>query len=64
MKVVIVWCEWDMGFSNIDGEYYSVFENMEKAIETLENVDWKMVGYDTWQDVDADGLLDIQEIEI
>lgn len=63
MKVVKVWCEWDMGFSNID-DYYSVFENMEKVIETLENVDWKMVGYDTWQDVDADGLLGIQEIEI
>lgn len=64
MKVVKVWCEWDMGFSNIDGDYYSVFENMEKAIETLENANWKDVEYSSWEEVEQDGLLTIEYIEI
>jgi hypothetical protein len=64
MKVVKVWCEWDMGFSNIDGDYYSVFENMEKAIETLENANWKYVEYSSWEEVEQDGLLTIEYIEI
>ena len=62
--MVKVWCEWDMGFSNIDGDYYSVFENMEKAIETLENANWKDVEYSSWEEVEQDGLLTIEYIEI
>ena len=66
MKAVKIWCEWDMGFSNIDGRNYSVFENKEKAIKTLEKVDWAFTGdnYESWEEVEQDGLLNITEIEI
>ena len=64
MKLIRVWCEWDIGISNVDGEYYTIFENREKAITALEKYDWTLVDYNTWQEVEADGLLNISEITI
>jgi hypothetical protein len=58
--MVKVWCEWDMGFSNIN-DYDSVFETLKECHEVLDNVNWKQVGYDTWQEVEEDGLLSIED---
>lgn len=60
-KKVKVWCEWDMGFSNID-DNNSVFDSREEAIEILEQVNWKQIGCENWQEVESDGLLTIEEI--
>ena len=60
-KPVKVWCEWDMGFSNID-DYNSVFDSNNEALAALYAADWKMVGYNTWQEVYDDGLLTIEEV--
>jgi len=60
-KKVKVWCEWDMGFSNIN-DYESVFDSKEEAIKVLEKVSWEEVGYTNWEEVSKDGLLSIEEI--
>lgn len=61
LKMVKVWCEWDMGFSNIT-DNYSVFETREDAIKALEGADWESVDYKNWQEVEEDGLLSIDEL--
>ena len=60
--MIKVWCEWDTGFSGAINDYDSVYETMEEAIAELETRDWKMVGYNTWQEVEEDGLLDITNL--
>lgn len=64
MKITRVWCEWDIGISNIDGQNYAVFSSKEEAIKALEVYDWKQLDYSNWQEVEDDGLLGIREIEI
>lgn len=61
--MVKIWCEWDMGFSGAINDYDSVYETMEEALADLETIDWKMVDYNTWQEVEEDGLLDIEELK-
>lgn len=55
-----VWCEWDMGWnlSDHDGEYEG-----KDLLETLENINWKQVGFDSWQDVEVQGFLHIDLFE-
>lgn len=48
-------CEWDMGFKYI-------YDNYEEAVRAVEEVDWTEAGYETWQEVEADGLLSIEEL--
>jgi len=60
-KKVKVWCEWDMGFSNINS-YNSIFDSKEQAIKVLEKVSWGELGYTNWEEVSKDGLLSIEEI--
>ena len=60
--MVKVWCEWNMGFSNID-DNTSVFQTREEAIRVLDNVDWSEVEYNSWQEVQEDGLLSIEEVK-
>lgn len=60
--MIKVWCEWDMYLPNTFGNYYTIFESKELAIEHLEKVDWTCVGYNTWQEVEEDGLLDITNL--
>ena len=62
-KKVKVWCEWDMGFSNIN-DYESVFDSMEEAIKVLEKVSWGIVGFNTYEEVVEAGLLFIEELEV
>ena len=51
-----------MGFSGAINDYESIYDTMEEAIEDLESRDWKMVGYSSWEEVDSDGLLYVEEI--
>lgn len=60
--MVKIWCEWDMGFSNVS-DYYTVVETKEEAIKILEEADWDMVGFNTWQEVEDEGLLSIEEMD-
>lgn len=61
--MVKVWCEWDMWFEckmRID-DYTTMHETREDAITALEKADWSTVDYNNWQEVEADGLLSIEE---
>ena len=60
--MVKIWCEWDMGFSGAINDYDSVYGTMEEALADLETRNWKMVDYNTWQEVEEDGLLSIERI--
>ena len=60
--MVKIWCEWDMGFSGAINDYESVYDTMEDAIKDLESRKWSMVDYNTWQEVEEDGLLNVEEI--
>lgn len=60
--MVKIWCEWDMGFSGAINDYESVYATMEDAIKSLESRNWKMVGYNSWEEVESDGLLCVEEI--
>ena len=60
--MVKVWCEWDMGFNGyIIDDYTTIYNSKEEAIEDISKVKWKMVGFDSWEEVEAQGLLDIEE---
>ena len=61
--MVKIWCEWDMGFSRAINNYDSVYNTMKEALADLETRDWEMVGYNTWQEVEEDRLLYIEELE-
>lgn len=57
MKIYIIDCEWDMGFADA----YSTREKAQKAIDEM---DWEgMVGY-TLEEVQADGMVSINEINV
>lgn len=60
--MIKIWCEWDMGFSGAINDYESVYKTIQEALVDLEKVNWKMVGYSTWQEVQEDGLLDVSEL--
>lgn len=60
--MVKIWCEYDMGLPNTFGNYYTIFESKEKAIDALKKVDWSVIEYNSYQEVLDDGLLDIREI--
>ena len=51
------------GFSRAINNYDSVYNTMKEALADLETRDWEMVGYNTWQEVEEDGLLYIEELE-
>ena len=60
--MVKVWCEWDMGFNGyVVDDYTTIYNSKEEAIEDISKVKWKMVGFDSWEEVEAQGLLDIEE---
>lgn len=59
--MVKIWCEWDMGLPGTFGNYYTMFKSREIAIQHLEKVNWNIVDYNNWQDVEKDGLLTIKE---
>lgn len=61
--MVKIWCGWDMGVSRAINNYDSVYNTMKEALADLETRDWEMVGYNTWQEVEEDGLLYIEELE-
>ena len=52
-----------MGFSDAINDYDGVYETMEEAVADLETRNWKMVDYNTWQEVEEDGLLSIEELK-
>ena len=60
--IVKIWCEWDMEFSGAINDYDSVYGTMKEALADLETINWKMVEYNNWQEVEEDGLLSIEEI--
>ncbi len=60
--MIKIWCEWDMGFSGAINDYESAYDTMEDAIKALDSRKWSIVGYNTWQEVEADGLLSVEEI--
>lgn len=62
MIVYKTWCEWDFGWNF--NEYSGVYKSLEDVHTHLESIIWQDVGYDTWQDVEEDGLLTIEAIEI
>ena len=51
------------GVSRAINNYDSVYNTMKEALADLETRDWEMVGYNTWQEVEEDGLLSIEELE-
>ena len=60
--MVKVWCEWDMGFNGyVVDDYNTIYNSKEEAIEDISKVNWKMVGFDSWEEVEAQGLLNIEE---
>lgn len=51
------------GISGVIDDYDSVYNTMEEALADLETRNGKMVDYNTWQEVEEDGLLSIEELE-
>lgn len=62
MTICTIWCEWDMGWNYGDSD--GIYKSIEDAHTHLESINWQDVGYDTWQDVEEDGLLNISTLEI
>lgn len=60
--MIKVWCEWDMGFNGyVVDDYNTIYDSKEEAIEDISKANWKMVGFDSWEEVEAEGLLEIEE---
>ena len=55
-SVFRIWCEWDMGFSEIYG-------SEEAAREDIEEADWEELVQMTLEEVEEAGLVAIEEIE-
>jgi len=61
MELYKVWCEWDIGLNVSDS--IGVYSHEDNLYNHLNSVDWSYLGYDNWEEVLEDGLLDISTIE-
>lgn len=62
--MIKVWCEWDMGFNGyVVDSYNTIYDTKEEAIADISKANWKMVGFDSWEKVEAEGLLNIENYE-
>lgn len=60
--MIKVWCEWDMGFNGyVVDDYNTIYDTKEEAIVDISKANWKMVGFNSWEEVEAQGLLNIEE---
>ncbi len=63
MRMYKVWCEYEMDW-NVDSSHIGVYTTEGKMIEDLESKDWDDVGYESWQQAESDGMLDISVIVV
>lgn len=61
MKLFYVECEWDMGL-NIDGTN-GCYSSHGNIIAALSSINWDSVGYESWEEAQEEGLLQITEFE-
>lgn len=57
MKIYMIECEWDMGFSQ-------AYATKERAMQAISNIDWIEAVESSIEDLFEDGLLEIIEVEV